>query len=106
MDKVELLIRVLLDKNARIDERDDAAMDLGKYDDDRALNALISIVLNPNEDSFIMDVCGESIGEIWVKRNFFDFDLYKKMHKSAQNELINHIKSRNPEIIRGYNISK
>jgi hypothetical protein len=56
MDKAAGLIEVLLDVNARVDERDDAAIDLGEYDDDRALKALLSIVLDPNEEPFIMDV--------------------------------------------------
>ena len=47
MDKIDELVEIWLDPTARIDERDDAAIDLGKYDDDRALNALLSVVLDP-----------------------------------------------------------
>ncbi len=88
MDKVDGLVEVLLDVNARVDETDDAAMYLGKYDDDRALNALLSIVLDPREEPFIMDACGESIAQIWTKRNYFNIDLYKKMAPAAQQEVI------------------
>ncbi|NNM43553.1 MAG: hypothetical protein HKM07_04355, partial [Chlamydiae bacterium] len=53
MDRIGLLVEILIDINARVDERDDAAMYLGEYDDDRALNALLSIVLDPNAEPFI-----------------------------------------------------
>jgi hypothetical protein len=103
-DQIELLIEILLDTNARIDERDDAAMDLGQYNDDRALNALLSIVLNPNEEKSIMDVCGESIAEIWVKRDYFDVNLYNKMVPLAQFELYSYIKGIKPEWIKKFNL--
>jgi len=38
---IQNLIEVLFDPDAREDEVDDAAMDLGEFDDDLALNALI-----------------------------------------------------------------
>jgi len=106
VDKIDQLVQVLLDINARIDERDDAAMDLGKYNDDRALNALLSIVLNPNSDPFILDVCGESIAEIWVSRNYFNLELYKRMAPPAQRELFNYIKGNKPELIDKHGLDK
>lgn len=104
MDKIDQLIEILLDINARVDERDDAALDLGKYNDDRALNALLSIALDPQGESFIMDVCGESIGEIWVKRNQFDIELYRRMEPSARRELYKCIKEAKPEWIERYQL--
>lgn len=47
MDKVDLLVDILLDETASVSERDDAAMDLGKFNDDRALNGLLKIALDP-----------------------------------------------------------
>ncbi|MEY3201013.1 MAG: hypothetical protein RIR70_563 [Pseudomonadota bacterium] len=64
MDRVALLIDVLLDQNAREDERDDAAMDLAEFDDDRALNALVEVASSLSESSLIVASCGESIGQI------------------------------------------
>ena len=105
MDKIDGLIQVLLDNNARIDERDDAAMYLRKYDDDRALNALMSVVLNPIEEPFIMDVCGGAIAEMWVKRNYFDPNLYKKMNPDARHELYGYISGMKPEWIQRYKLN-
>lgn len=106
MDKVEGLVEVLLDKTARIDERDDAAMDLGEYDDNRGLEALLSVVLDPNEEPIIMDVCGESIAWIWVKRNYFDYDLYNKMNTIAKGAVYNYIAVTKPEWIEKYQLDK
>ena len=105
-DKVELLIEILLDPNARIDERDDAAMDLGKYNDDRALNALISTTLGSNYEEFIMDTCGESIAKIWIKRNQFDVHSYKNMNRIARIEIYKYIKCYKSEWIKEYELEK
>lgn len=92
-DKIDLLIEILFDPSASIAERDDAGMDLGDFDDDRALKALSSFVLNHNAEPSIMDVCGESLAQIWVKRNQFDKDVYKKMHPYAQHEADMYLKA-------------
>ncbi len=74
-DRVELLVDILLDSKARDDERDDAALDLGQFDDDRALNALIQIATDKSlQEDFFIDVCGESIANILIKRD--DSDLF------------------------------
>jgi hypothetical protein len=104
MDRVAALVEILLDKNARIDERDDAAMDLGAYNDDRALSALLSIATDHTAEPVIMDVCGESIGEIWAERNFFDISLFKKMTPKAQFELYSYIAGYKPELIKNYSL--
>ena len=78
-DQVQLLIDVLLDKTAREDERGDAAIDLRTHKDIRALNALIKIASDPDEDDVIVDNCAESIGEICVSMNIFDENSFRKM---------------------------
>jgi hypothetical protein len=65
----------LFDQTAREDERHDAVMDIGKYDDARALNALLRVAFNSPENDFLLDACGESIAEILVGRNEFNGDL-------------------------------
>lgn len=80
------------------------AIELGDFDDGRALNALLQVATDSNEDQMILDSCGESIAEIWVKRNFFDSDLYKKIAYDAQWELYMYIKSNKPEWIQEFNL--
>lgn len=87
-DKLDLLIEILLDNNAREDERHDAVLDLGSYNDDRALNALILVASKENEIDIIQDSCGDSIAEIWTKRNLFDLESFKKLSGLAQDSII------------------
>ena len=104
MDRIDLLVEILLDKTASIAERDDAAIDLRGYNDDRALLALIKIVTDEHEEQFIFDNCGESIATIWVKRDYFDTNLYKKMVPDAQYELYGYVQGSRPEWIEKYQI--
>ena len=66
--RLEDLVDLLLNNEASIADRDDAAMDLFEYDNDTALNALIKVAKNKDEDPVVLNSCGESIASIWVKR--------------------------------------
>lgn len=94
------LVFILLDKNASISERDDAAMDLFEYDSDIALNALTEIAKSKNENPIILNSCGESIGAIWVKRNKFDINCFKQLSKAAQDGIYYVIKNDHPDWIK------
>src|ERR1700733_3313378 len=96
MNKIDKLTEILLDQTATEAERDDAAMDLGKYDDDHALNTLLLVASNLEDEPFIMNSCGESIAEIWVRKNQFDTNAYRKMHPLAKEEIERYIKIRKP----------
>ncbi|MBA3958486.1 MAG: hypothetical protein H0X51_08885 [Parachlamydiaceae bacterium] len=98
IDRVDLLIEILLDKTAREDERHEAAMDIGKYDDDRALAGLLKTASNPNEDTIILDACGESIGQIVVKRrNEFRKEDIEKLAPLARDIAEEYIYGHRPE---------
>lgn len=99
-DKVQLLINILLDKTAREDERDDAAMYLGTYRDKRALVVLTDIASDPNEVDDLVDDCAHSIGRISIDLNQFDEKLFNKMLLFAQDILFNYIMAHNPELIQ------
>lgn len=47
-----------------------------------------------------MDVCGESIAKIWVKRNQFDVEAYHHLHPNAQHEAEMYIKYNKPEWVK------
>ncbi len=104
---IDNFIEILFDNSAREDERDDAAMYLGEYNDDRALKALITMVLEPHEIEFIIIAsCGESIAQIWVNRNYFNLDIYKKMDPVARREVYGYIADAKPEWVRKYNLNE
>jgi hypothetical protein len=80
----EGLISVLLDTTAQFADRDDAAMDLGSFDEPEVENALLKIILNHNEDEVLVDSAGESLKEIWQRKGQIKEDLVKKMHPAAR----------------------
>ncbi len=98
---IQGLIRVLLDPLAREDERHDAAMDLGDFSDDRALDALIIIGTNLSENAIILDAVGESIGEILVKRNKYNEKLINSLAPIAQKTAMAYIHSHKQEWVEG-----
>jgi hypothetical protein len=98
-DQAQLLIDILLDKTAREDERDDAAIDLRKYKDCRVLNALTKIASDSDEDDVIVENCAESIGIICVAMNQFDENSYQKITPFAKKILFNIILAYNAELL-------
>lgn len=102
---VELLITILLDHEASLTERDDAAIYLEKYENDSVINALLLVAKNGNEDEMILNSCGESIGSLWVKKDFFDENIYKELPKISQHGIYYVIKSRKPQWLKKYNLN-
>ncbi|MHA6763186.1 hypothetical protein [Streptacidiphilus sp. PAMC 29251] len=62
--RTEALVKLVADSTARMDERDDAAMDLSASDDPRAREVLVEIAANPGSDDILAASAGESLGEI------------------------------------------
>ena len=91
------LISVLLDRSAREDERDDAAMDLSLFSSDKVLNALYTVAIDENEDAMILDSCGESLANIWVKRNEIDKEKIRRLSEIAFFSAKQFIKGNKPE---------
>jgi len=63
------LISVLLNSNAEYGDRDDAAMDLGSFDDPQAEDALLKVALDSSTDPDLADRCRESLMEIQRRKN-------------------------------------
>ena len=82
----DMLIEILLDSNASLAERDDAAIDLSNFDEDAVLVALIEVGTNEQEDEVLLASCGESIAEIILKRKIKPGDILQKLAIPAQNE--------------------
>jgi len=81
------LVSVLIDQSARIDERDDAAMDLSAYDEPVAIAALVEVASDPRTPTMVRESCGESIAEIWYRNSSFDEELFKALTTEARNEV-------------------
>ncbi len=104
-DRIQLLVDIILDPNAKDHEKDDAAMDLAEYDDDRALQALIQVSQNPTkEDQSALDVYGETIGIYWVKRNFFPLKIYLSLKGTVRSGICNVLETKKPEWVEKYEL--
>ena len=82
-----LLIDTLLDQSALLADRDDAAMDLGAYNDDNVLDALIRVARNKDEHEMILASCGESIADIWLARRYYNQEVFDSLTNAAQHEV-------------------
>src|SRR4051812_42203300 len=91
------LISVLLDRTASGAERDDAAMDLGAYDDKRVLEVLLAVAADPAEDQAIAGSAGESIAEIWLRTGEFDRAVLARLAPVARAEALGLVRSQQPE---------
>ncbi len=84
---VSLLVKILLDKSVDLAERDDAAMDLGTYNDDVALDALIKVATDHTEHEMILSSCGESIADIWLERGEYSREVLNSLTIEARHEV-------------------
>jgi hypothetical protein len=91
------LIAVLLDTGADYGDRDDAAMDLSTYDHPEVEQALVSVVLGLDADSFLADTAGESLAEIWCRSNKIDLELLQRLPEPARNSAVAVLRSHKPE---------
>lgn len=65
-------------------DRHDAAMDLGAFNEPEAEAALLAVVLNHAEHPKIADAAGESLREIWLRKGKGVAGLAASMHPEAR----------------------
>lgn len=105
-DRVDALVKLLFDNGASITERDEAATSLGEFSDIRVITALLSKAKDLNENELVLNSCGESLGIIWTKQNFFDERAYRALPETVRYGVYVVIKSRKPEWIEQYQLEK
>jgi hypothetical protein len=91
------LIRVLLDESAEYGDRGDAAMDLGAYDEPEAEGVLLSVACRPGAHPDLAERRGESLGEIWSRRDALDADGLARLEGAAKEMALGVIEARRPE---------
>ncbi len=97
MDRVDILTQILLDKSIVIDDRDDAAMDLADYDDDRALRTLVKAGGDISDDEMVLNSCGESIAEILIRRNQLITEIIWSLAQPAREGVLIILRNQKPE---------
>jgi len=104
---VNSMIEILFDPTCDVATQDDAVIYLGKFDNDRALDALIRAAQSPDTDDWlVIDRCGESIARIWDVRSTFDLEAYLKMREQAKVEIYGYFVNTRPDLIEKYKIPK
>ncbi|MFZ0565130.1 MAG: hypothetical protein WAM28_02965 [Chlamydiales bacterium] len=105
--QIQLLVEIILDPNAQDHEKDDAAIDLADSNDNQALEALIKISQSPSEnDIFALPNYGEAIATIWLKRNFFNLNIYLSLKGPVRSGICAVLENRKPEWIDKYELIK
>ena len=94
------LISVLLDANARIDERDDAAMDLSAYSGSEVEAALLSAACDPAIPEMVAASCGESLAEIWIRRGAIDSGALESLPPVARAEAVALLRACAPSLLQ------
>ena len=93
------LIAILRDRSARVDERDDAAIDLGRSDDDRVLAALLEIAARSDDDHMVLGSVGESIAQIAIRRGKFESSWLTLLAPPAVDELVASLRAGRPQLL-------
>ena|SRR3990167_9227793 len=105
-NRVDALIKLLFDNNASITERDEAATSLAEFSDIRTITALLLKAKDLKENELVLNSCGESLGIIWIKQNFFDEEAYHSLSGIARYGIYIVIESKKPEWINKYHLDK
>lgn len=98
--KTKQLVGLLLDREARIDERDDAAIDLAKSDDPQVITSLPAVASDALENETISSSCGESLAEIAIRQGLPVDRWLSKVARAARRELRAWVSER-PDLLRG-----
>lgn len=89
-----------MDRGARIDDRDDAAIDLGQSDEPGALAALLEVASNPYDDETVVGSCGESIADIAIRSGKLDRRWFEILAPPALRELRSRLEGERPDLMR------
>ncbi len=93
----EELIQMLLNREARPSDRDDAAIELGRHDDPEVEDALLRIVRDPGSSAELTEDCGLSLAEIWSRRDQLNVPLAATLPPPALRIALSVLKNRRPD---------
>jgi len=97
VEQVRKLATILMDPTATIAEKDDAAIELGEFDDSEAVAALITATQSKDIAEIVLASIGESIAQIWIRLDNFDPTLFNQLPREAQREAQSFILAKRPE---------
>jgi hypothetical protein len=98
-DRAQAIIAVLLDGSARVDERDDAAMDLSGFNEPAVHAALGRVATDPAEPDLVAGSAGESLAELWVAAGALDAGIFARLTATARAEAVGILTARAPGLL-------
>ncbi len=98
------LIQVMLDRTAYEGDREDAALQLARLSDTKAIPTLSRVALDTTESDVMRDSAAEAIARIWVQNDVFDGALYDSLQGIAKDVAITIIRNDKPEWLERYNL--
>lgn len=96
---VDALGAILRDPTARFDERDDAAMYLGKSDEPAAIRLLLGLARDPSEDDVVVASSGESLAQIAVRTGRLDPGWLENLRPEALAEILPWVRRECPGLL-------
>jgi hypothetical protein len=81
------LIELLLDRDADLASRDDAALDLGGRTDSKVIEALAAIATDDQAPETLQETAGESLAECWLAAGQTPVSTYLRLTKTAKAEV-------------------
>jgi hypothetical protein len=87
----QALINALLIKNTDEAGRDDAARNLGAYDEPEVEEALVTVASDPETEPMVARSCGESLAEIWIRQHRLPEEVLPRLRPEALAELAGYI---------------
>jgi hypothetical protein len=98
-DRARLLVEILLNHDARADERDDAASYLGRIAEESVVRALAVVASSAEEDEVLVATAGESIAEIWIKLGRIEPEILRSLAGPARAEVQSLLAARAPHLL-------
>lgn len=102
MEQIQELSDILNNPNELFADRHDAAITLGSFRNQKALDALMQVAIknhqiNDLEEQIVVEACGESIAKILVAMNKFDETVFARLHPYAQEDFKAYIQTNKPD---------
>lgn len=106
LERKRQLISILNDLEEDIGVRDSVAMDLVEFDDDDVIAVLAHYGSKPDEDTMLLNSCGESLGEIWIRKDAFNEELFSKLTNVAKTGVLFVAEQIKKEWVKKYSLDR
>lgn len=101
------LSEILLDPEADVAEKDEAAWLLSEYSDEKALVPLTQASLHPSENDLLLLVeYGEAIGSLWLKKDYFDLETYLNFPGKTRAGIYLSFEAIKPDIVEKFKLNE